>query len=166
MRAVEWGDSVAIRYLIKRYASNEIGQDVNSEGDSLFHVAIRHNRINALSTLLNAKLNGDESAHAQSFLNYVTNEEDENPLFYAVKDGNYRAVELLLRAGMNSNQVDGYNKTPLIWAVIGQKYDIANLLLHHGADAYGKDKTSGVSALHYAAGSVEVFKKFYFVTFG
>jgi len=155
LRAVEWGDSVAIKYLIKKYAASDAQtlKDVNSQGDSLFHVAIRHNRINALSTLLNAKLNFDENAHSQSFLNDITNQENENPLFYAVKDGNYRAVELLLRAGMDSNKVDGYNKTPLIWAVIGQKYDIANLLLHNGADAYGKDKTSGVSALHYAAGS-------------
>lgn len=155
LRAVEWGDSVAIKYLIKKYAAYDrrTSHGVNADGDSLFHVAIRHNRINALSTLLNAKLNFDDNAHSQYFLNSVYNQENENPLFYAVKDGNYRAVELLLRAGMNTNEVDGYNKTPLIWAVIGQKYDIANLLLHNGADAYGKDKTSGVSALHYAAGS-------------
>lgn len=151
LRAVEWGDATAVKFLLHSYSYTS---PTSVGGDSMYHIAIRHNRMNSLSALLSAKLNSEApSVHEQKFLDDIKNLEKENPLFYAVKDGNYRAVELLLRAGMSTNIFDDYKKSPLIWAVIGQKYDIANLLLHNGANPGAKDRNSGVTCLHYAAGS-------------
>jgi len=151
LRAVEWGDATAVKYLLNAYGQTS---PISVNGDSMYHIAIRHNRINSLSALLSAKLNEEANdVHSQTFIDDIKNAEKENPLFFAVKDGNYRAVELLLRAGMSTNIFDDYKKSPLIWAVIGQKYDIANLLLHNGANPSAKDRNSGVSCLHYAAGS-------------
>merc|ERR1712110_144728 len=77
------------------------------------------------------------------------------PLLYAVKSGSNAAVELALRFESNvkqrSSDADD-NKSPLMWALVGNRYSIAENLLKHGANPLASD-SKGVSCLHYASGS-------------
>jgi uncharacterized protein len=57
------------------------------------------------------------------------------PLIHASRQGNVEAVEALLDAGADINQVSGGDKTsPLLAATINGQFDLAMLLLERGAD--------------------------------
>jgi len=56
-------------------------------------------------------------------------------LSYAARDGRMEAVQALVEAGANVNQVTESDKTsPMIMALINGHYDVAKYLLEHGAD--------------------------------
>lgn len=68
-------------------------------------------------------------------------------LYQAILHGRFQNVQLLVEAGANINHRDIGNKTPLVQAVSGNKYDIALFLLQNGADptirtAWGSDVRS------------------------
>ena len=59
-----------------------------------------------------------------------------NALHYAARDGQFATAKALLAAGAEINQVtDGDQSSPLLIALINGNYDLAMMLLEHGADA-------------------------------
>src|SRR6185295_12804452 len=57
------------------------------------------------------------------------------PLLFAVRDGNADAVQTLLKAGADINQVSGGDHTsPLLMATINGQFDLAKALLERGAN--------------------------------
>jgi len=70
------------------------------------------------------------------------------PLHYAAYCGNVVAVKRLLRSGANPNAADEIGQTPLHMA---NRFDVATILLKHGADPNIKTKHDGRTPLHYAA---------------
>ena len=80
-------------------------------------------------------------------------EQQKTYLCQAVISGNVYIVEFLLTSAefqADLNVVDKYGKTPLMYAVKKQYYDICQLLLEHGADTAIEDQ-NGKTAYDYAA---------------
>lgn len=64
-------------------------------------------------------------------------------LHIAAQKGDYRAMELLLKAGLDANQLGDMDCTPLHYAKMNGHNDVVDLLLRHGAsnsirNAFGK----------------------------
>jgi ankyrin repeat protein len=58
----------------------------------------------------------------------------QTPLYYAVRGGRYETVEFLLKhSGVNVNQEDKKQQTPMHIAKNNNKQQIMNLLLAYGA---------------------------------
>ena len=72
----------------------------------------------------------------------------KSPLHYAAYCGNVAAVKRLLRSGANPNATDEIGQTPLHMT---NRFDVATILLKHGADPNIKTKHDGRTPLHYAA---------------
>lgn len=137
-RAVEYGDLRMIKTLRKKGAKFV----TLNNGQSVFHLAIEKNRLNSLTYMLHAVPAAEREP---------VDDNNDTPLMFAVKSGNYGAVDMLLRYKANVN-VRSKNRTPVMWAIIGSKYDIADLLFHHNADVSARGEMS-LSLLHFAAGS-------------
>jgi len=76
------------------------------------------------------------------------------PLLFAVRQGHFEGVTLLLGAGAGVNAVSGADKTsPLLMAVINGHFDVADYLLEHGANP-SLASENGVTPL-YAALNVQ-----------
>jgi len=85
-------------------------------------------------------------------------------LINAVKFGDFDSVKILIENGVDVNKNTYGNTTLLMWAVIGNKYEIAQLLLENNADLKVKDN-DGHTALFYAKyhcniKMVELLKRF------
>lgn len=85
---------------------------------------------NAFQDLLN--YDSDDPTEPINPLTYVDPDGD-NCLHIAASRGNYRAVELLLKAGLDVNQVGDMGCTALHYANMKGHKDIIRLLLAHGA---------------------------------
>jgi uncharacterized protein len=81
------------------------------------------------------------------------------PLHLAAHFGQNEAVNYLLERGASVKVVseNGIHVTPLQSALSGKRFDVARLLLEHGADPNDNGAEGGYYPLHYAAayGSVE-----------
>lgn len=77
------------------------------------------------------------------------------PVMYAARQNALEAVDALAAAGANLNLVDPDGTTALVIAIINAHYELAALLLDHGADPDLGD-TSGMAAL-YAAVDMNTF---------
>jgi hypothetical protein len=81
----------------------------------------------------------------------------DEELFIAVMSGDAPKVKELLSKGANVNARDENGQTPLHWAAIHGRVDVARLLLEHGADVNARDE-NGQTPLRWAAihGHVDV----------
>lgn len=61
------------------------------------------------------------------------NPEGDSCLHIAATRGDYRATELLLKAGLNIDEQGDMGQTPLHCAIAFKRVDIANLLVRYGA---------------------------------
>lgn len=64
----------------------------------------------------------------------------DNCLHIAANRGNYRALELLLKAGLDVNQIGDMGNTALHYAYMNEHEDIIHLLLEHGASVSIKNE--------------------------
>ncbi|KAF4628545.1 hypothetical protein G7Y89_g9606 [Cudoniella acicularis] len=71
---------------------------------------------------------------------YEMNSAGETPLHVAVRKGDIKATEYLIRKGANKNADDSYDQTPLHLAVKGNHVDLIRLLLSKGADPQLQDE--------------------------
>jgi ankyrin repeat protein len=73
-------------------------------------------------------------------------------LHLAAEWGFTHVTELLLKSGAKSDAVDNYQRTPLIWATLNGRSEVARLLIAAGGDLSWRDD-EGNSALSNAAAS-------------
>ena len=57
----------------------------------------------------------------------------------AAKDGNIKAIKQHLAAGVDVNAKDDDGGTPMYWAAVNGRKEIAELLITKGADVNAKD---------------------------
>jgi ankyrin repeat protein len=70
-----------------------------------------------------------------SYGDLIGNKGGLTPLLFAVREGNAEAVQALLKAGADVNQVSaGDHTSPLLMATINGQFDLAKLLLEKGAN--------------------------------
>ena len=74
----------------------------------------------------------------------------DRPLHFAVRNGDLRAVYLLLRNGADVNARNANGETPLITAIDERSVDLIQILLNEGADPSLPTK-NGLTPLHVAA---------------
>jgi ankyrin repeat protein len=70
-----------------------------------------------------------------SYGDLVGNKGGLTPLLFAVRQGNVKSVEVLLKAGADVNQVSaGDHTSPILMAAINGQFDLAKMLLAKGAN--------------------------------
>jgi uncharacterized protein len=78
---------------------------------------------------------GRGGAAGLTYGDLVGNKGGLTPLLFAVRDGSVEAVQALLKAGADINQVSaGDHSSPLLMATINGRFDLAKILLERGAD--------------------------------
>ena len=75
----------------------------------------------------------------------------DTPLHKAVKAGNFQDVKVLILSGIDINEKDDFNRTPLYYAVCvsNDMTSIVNILLQNGADPNTADSNL-MTPLHIA----------------
>ncbi|MGL9758841.1 MAG: ankyrin repeat domain-containing protein [Wolbachia sp.] len=74
-------------------------------------------------------------------------------LYVAIQEGNIEAAELLIKYGVNVNNNDERNRTPLHIAIGRKQLEIAKLLIKNGANVNAKTKINGkdgLTPMHFA----------------
>ncbi len=74
-------------------------------------------------------------------------------LYVAIQEGNIEAAELLIKYGVNVNDNDERNRTPLHIAIGRKQLEIAKLLIKNGANVNAKTKINdkdGLTPTHFA----------------
>uniref|UniRef100_A0A6C0I1W8 Uncharacterized protein n=1 Tax=viral metagenome TaxID=1070528 RepID=A0A6C0I1W8_9ZZZZ len=113
-----------------------------TDGRNPLHKAIYQKNTDIVKLLLDsgADANKCESKGMQTLFEFNNNIDvvfdGVTPLFAAISKGdlNYSIVQILLEYGVNVNQCDYHNTSPLYLAIKGRNTRIANLLLEYGAD--------------------------------
>jgi uncharacterized protein len=78
---------------------------------------------------------GRGGAAGLTYGDLVGNKGGLTPLLFAVRDGSVEAVQALLKAGADINQMSaGDHTSPLLMATINGRFDLAKILLERGAD--------------------------------
>jgi ankyrin len=146
MIAARTGAAQAVRMLLARGASVNAATDVTRQTPLMWAVASRHPDI--VTMLLE---NGAEPG-AMSARGFT-------PLLFAARSGDIESAKLLLAAGarVNDRGSDGTHALPL--AVLTANDEFALFLLKQGADPNGALGASGVTALHAAAGDVDIWMR-------
>ena len=77
------------------------------------------------------------------------------PLLFAARNSDLEAGRLLVEAGADVNQIGSDGTSPIALAIVSGNAEFADFLLAEGADPNGR--MQGVSALHAAAGNVDMW---------
>lgn len=114
--------------------------DINIKDDrgrnSLFW-AIHKNKIDVIKKLISFNINTKEVSPNLSAINY------------AVYQDNVKVIKCLKNCGIEINEIDDINSTPLIYAVLYNKLNSINYLIENGANFLHEDFL-GNSALNLA----------------
>ena len=104
--------------------------DINIKDDrgrnSLFW-AIHKNKIDVIKKLISFNINTKEVSPNLSAINY------------AVYQDNVKVIKCLKNCGIEINEIDDINSTPLIYAVLYNKLNSINYLIENGADINHED---------------------------
>lgn len=104
--------------------------DINIKDDrgrnSLFW-AIHKNKIDVIKKLISFNINTKEVSPNLSAMNY------------AVYQDNVKVIKCLRNCGIEINEIDDINSTPLIYAVLYNKLNSINYLIENGADINHED---------------------------
>lgn len=107
-------------------------------------IKLEESEINELKKAFSYQLNyeSDDPHDPIDPLTY-RNPEGDSCLHIAAQKGDYRSVELLLKAGLNVNELGDMGYTPLHYAKKWGHENVAKLLISHGAslsirDEFGK----------------------------
>lgn len=95
--------------------------------------------------------NGLFTSWLQVFHNSIVNSEDEQPLYYAITFALWQVVDILLRGGVNVNQVFKNGLTPLQLAAAKYSQPVLRTILQYGPRVDQKSMPRGLTALHLAA---------------
>ena len=104
--------------------------DINIKDDrgrnSLFW-AIHKNKTDIIKKLISLNINSKEVSPNLSAMNY------------AVYQDNVKVIKCLKNCGLNLNEIDDINSTPLIYAVLYNKLNSINYLIENGANLNHED---------------------------
>lgn len=104
--------------------------DINIKDDrgrnSLFW-AIHQNKTDIIKKLISLNINTKEVSPNLSAINY------------AVYQDNVKAIKCLKNCGVDVNEIDDINSTPLIYAVLYNKLNSINYLMENGANIHHED---------------------------
>ncbi len=106
--------------------------------------AVAERRHDVIRLLLAAKAD----VHATSSISF-------SPLLFAARNGDIDAARLLFAAGATANDLGADGTHPLPLAIVSGRAQFAHFLLEQGANP--NSEMFGVTALHAAAGSVEMW---------
>jgi ankyrin repeat protein len=95
--------------------------------------------------------NGLFTSWLQVFHNSTVNSEDEQPLYYAITFALWQVVDILLRGGVNVNQVFKNGLTPLQLAAAKYSQPVLRTILQYGPRVDQKSMPRGLTAMHFAA---------------
>lgn len=94
------------------------------------------------SDILNIEINSVPTKDIENIINKV-NKDGKNALhFNAQYYGNLISTQLLINKNINVNLKDKNGQTPLQYALVNKKWQIADLLLKNGADFSSKDNNN------------------------
>jgi len=120
---------------------NFINSARDHSGDMLLHVAVSTRKYRRIKALLELGASTE-----------VRNEDMETPLHVAVKEGNLKAVALLLQYNANVHVWEHYEyRTPLHYAVEFNRMGCATMLLDAGASPDAPGFFENKSDYHYSA---------------
>jgi ankyrin repeat protein len=142
MIAARTGNVAIVTQLLARGAPVSVATSKTKQTALMWAVA--EGRRDAVQLLIDAHAD----VHATSAMGF-------SPLLFAARNGDVDIAKLLLAAGVDANECGGDGTHPLALAIVSGQADFARFLLDQGADANGS--MFGVSALHAAAGSVEMW---------
>ena len=122
--ALKYNSEHVLLFLFKN-ANKDFINRLNTNGETILHMAVQIDNPNILSMCL--KLGSDVNA---------LNNDDETPIFYAIRAGIYNNVLKLInnRANIDQNNING--ETPFIISCLTDKrsINIVRLLVDNGAD--------------------------------
>ncbi|KAD4177946.1 hypothetical protein E3N88_26537 [Mikania micrantha] len=116
------GDMTGILYLLREGDVDVIKNNINSDGNSIFHVAVAIGRNNLIKKILSDIDAGD--------LTEIKNKKGSTVLHIAAIVGNSYAADLLLNKNINLLHIkDNFGKKPLLKAYENMRLETAYLLL-------------------------------------
>lgn len=127
--AAIWHNRGILRWLLERGVSPDSGRGDCGKGNTPLMQAAADGDVFAIELLLEFGANPNE-----------LNRESENPLGFAVTWEQIRAIELLVAAGAQLNNLDdsGPGKTQLDWAELSGSTEVASVLRRLGAKRYNE----------------------------
>lgn len=158
MMAAAAGKPEAIKLLLDAGADPNARDLTNDQTPVMFAAALNRSQairllagrgadVDLLSAVSEAKAN--KSSHDEQRAKSIATVGGNAALHFAAREGQLEAVKALLEAGAEVNQIsrasDGM--TPLVQAIINGRFDVAEVLLKHGADSNIASAFSGVTAL-------------------
>ncbi|KAL6605455.1 ankyrin repeat-containing domain protein [Neocallimastix sp. 'constans'] len=124
------------------------GADVNtklSNGNTAIYYAIIHSKPSEIVTIVNYLL--EKGAH----VNEIINENNETPLFEAVKSGNHQIIQLLIDHGANINHKNKDNNIAMRYKIYKRNVpNFVSLLVNEKTNFEELNKSEGRSLFHYA----------------
>lgn len=123
MLACKKGHIAAVRLLLKNGARTNVYDKLKGLSPLMLASDSGHVEIVKLLTqpLYNTPLNATDKWGRTAFM-------------LACEGGKINVIKELLKLDVNVNETDNYNTTPLIWAVMGARDEVVELLLRKGAD--------------------------------
>src|SRR5690606_20844862 len=137
MTAARTGNAQIVHALVEHGADTEAREGFYGETALIWAVVEDH--AEAVKVLLDAGAGVDtrstptEFARARFGLS-VLPKGNWTPLMYAARDGAFEAAKVLVEHHADLNLTDPDGTTALVLAVINYHYDLAAMLLRHGAD--------------------------------
>lgn len=136
--------------------------DIDENGMTAMHFAIKHNKRLMLKVLVNNgfKINIRDNSgrtplsYAIELKNYtitkellllganpnIRNSSEQAALHFISKTGDVKMLKVLLNSNADINSIDRLKRTPIHWAVYNNHLEIVKILVNHGAKLMEKDK--------------------------
>ncbi|CAI5438286.1 unnamed protein product [Caenorhabditis angaria] len=102
---------------------------LNNEGFSPLHIAVRRLKLSLIDMLLEAGV----------LIDLLDREKQRNALMHAIEMNDFETIQYLIEKGSNTNFEDTNNDTCLSLAVKNINYPVIGLLLDNGADPHKKN---------------------------
>ena len=114
--------------LLEFFASKIIDINIKDHsGRNTLYWVIQKNQIEVIQRLISLNINTKEVSPNLSAINY------------AVHQDNVKVIKCLKNCGIDMNEIDDINSTPLIYAILCNKSNCINYLLNNGANIHHED---------------------------
>ena len=114
--------------LIEMFTHGVLDINIKDErGRNCLYWAIKKNKIEIIKVLIKLNINTKEVSSNLSAINY------------AVCQDNVKVLKCLKNCGLDINEVDNVNSTPLIYAVLYNKINSTNYFIQNGSNIHHED---------------------------